>query len=451
MKAFFQRLHARLGDFWFYSLILFLASRAADVLNVFVGLWLVPKYVSPSELGAVAPLSQFATLVAIPIAVFATVFLKEINSLATRRAYGRMKSLMRGVFIAAAVVLVAALGISRLLLPAFLTRIRIVEGSLGILILASGFLFCVAPVYTNALQALKRFKELSLLNLLSAPLRLFAMLVTMPFRALSGYFVGQSAPALLSIAGSVFFLRKELAVPAEPYWTRDVLRRFRRLLIGTFLFLVPYTFCVTIETTVLRQRLPDVESAAYYMVTRFSDIAGYLAIPLLATLFPFTAELSDQGRSTRPLVVKCCLAVVATNLVLALGFLAFGRTLLTLLPHGAAYADYHWAIPWMIGITTLTAIQGFHTNTEVSAGRFGFLRWWVPLNVVYPILLLLVTGYGYFTDGLPEGLGTFLAAHNVTSLRAILWWMTARSALAAAISLREVLRNKRQPSPTGTV
>ena len=43
MKDLLQRLHARLGDFWWYSLMLFLAMRAADGLNVFVGLWLVPK------------------------------------------------------------------------------------------------------------------------------------------------------------------------------------------------------------------------------------------------------------------------------------------------------------------------------------------------------------------------------------------------------------------------
>ena len=56
----FAKLHAKLGDFWWYSLVLFCAGRTADVLNAFVGLWLVPKYVDPSELGAVMPLTQFA-------------------------------------------------------------------------------------------------------------------------------------------------------------------------------------------------------------------------------------------------------------------------------------------------------------------------------------------------------------------------------------------------------
>ena len=117
MKALLQRLHARLGDFWWYSLMIFCASRAADALNVFVGLWLVPKYVEPSELGAVMPLTNFASFLAIPIAVFASTFRNELTSLAVNRKFGQMKTLMRGVFIATAIFLFLAIVICRFILP----------------------------------------------------------------------------------------------------------------------------------------------------------------------------------------------------------------------------------------------------------------------------------------------------------------------------------------------
>ena len=38
MKALLDRLHARVGDLWWYSAMIFLACRAADALNVFVGI-----------------------------------------------------------------------------------------------------------------------------------------------------------------------------------------------------------------------------------------------------------------------------------------------------------------------------------------------------------------------------------------------------------------------------
>ena len=85
------KLHARLGDFWWYSLMLFCACRAADLMNAFVGLWLVPKYVDSSELGAVMPLTQFANFLAIPIAAFANTFRNEISRLSIAKEFGKLK------------------------------------------------------------------------------------------------------------------------------------------------------------------------------------------------------------------------------------------------------------------------------------------------------------------------------------------------------------------------
>ena len=124
-----NRLHEKIGDFWWYSLMIFCAARAADCLNVFVGLWLVPKYVPPSELGAVQPLTSFASLLAIPAGVFASTFRQELSNLAVRRDFGKMKTLMRGVFVATAVFFFCALVVAKIVLPSFLWRIRVAEGS----------------------------------------------------------------------------------------------------------------------------------------------------------------------------------------------------------------------------------------------------------------------------------------------------------------------------------
>ncbi len=443
----FKKLHAKLGDFWWYSLMLFCACRAADVLNAVVGLWLVPKYVGPSELGAVMPLTSFAGFLALPVGIFAMTFAKEMTTLATNGEYGKMKSLMRGVFIGAGIFLILALIVSRLVLPAFLERIRIAEGSLGFLVIASAFVSTVSPVYQNALQALKRFKTISLINIVGAPIRLVAMLVAMPFRALSGYFIGQAAPPVFTIGASVFALRKELAVPAVPYWSRSIFRHFLTLLLGMAAYQMASGFLSLIEQTALRQRLPEIESAAYYMTTRFSDIASFVCGTLTMVLFPFTASLAAEGKPTRPLVVKSSLAMLATGGMLALVFAFAGRPLLAVLPNGDKYADYAWAIPWLIGILSLSAIQNFHTNTEASAGRFGFLKWWVPLHVVFALGLLAITGYGYFANYLPHSWCEFLATHNFTSLKSMLLWFTATTLIKTAISLVELMRQPSRPLP----
>ena len=436
------KLHARIGDFWWYSLMLFCACRAADLLNAFVGLWLVPKYVGPTELGAVQPLTQFANFLAIPVAAFANTFRNELTRLSIGKEYGKLKTLMRGVFAATAVFLFLAIITARFLLPAFLERIRIVEGSLGLIIIAASFVGAVAPIYSNALQALKKFKAQSLLSIVGAPIRLIAMLIAMPFRAITGYFVGQAATPVFSIAASVVSLRKELSVKAEPYWDKEVFQRFARLF-GIFVIIgIVDGFYLLTESTVLRQRLPDLDSAGYYMATRFSEIASFLAATLSFTIFPFTAEKATAGEALRPLIVKAISANAIFCLVLALPFMFFGRQILLILPHGDQYATYWWAIPWLIGITFLTSIIIFFVTAEISADRFKFTRWYIPIDLIYPVLLLLITGYGYYAHLLPSKWAEFLSTHNIRSLDAMLWWATAITALRAICCFVAITREK---------
>ena len=440
------KLHDRLGDFWWYSLMLFCACRAADLLNAFVGLWLVPKYVDPSELGAVMPLTQFANFLAIPVAAFANTFRNELTRLSIGKEFGKLKTLMRGVFAATAVFLFLAIIIARFVLPAFLERIRIVEGSLGLVIIAASFVSAVAPIYSNALQALKKFKAQSILSIVGAPVRLIAMLLAMPFRAITGYFVGQAAVPVFTIGASVIALRKELSVKAEPYWNRESTKKFTKLF-ATFITIgIIDGFYLLVEATILRQRLPDLDSAGYYMATRFSEIAAFLATTLVFTIFPFAAEKSSRGEDNRPLLMKAIGANAMFCLSIALPFLLCGKWILSLLPHGDKYAAYWWAIPWLIGITFITSVIGFFMTTEISANRFGFMKWMMPLDIAYPALLLLVTGYGYYASYIPASWTAFLDAHNIRSLDTMLWWMTGIGIMRAIFCLTELIK----PSITPT-
>lgn len=422
--------------------MLFLACRFADALNAFVGLWLVPKYVPPSELGAVMPLMQFASFLAIPIAAFSNTFRNELTRLSVNKEFGKLKTLMRGVFISSAVFLFLAIIIARLIMPAFLERIRIVEGSLGLIIIATSFVSAVSPIYSNALQSLKKFKAQSIISILGAPIRLLTMLVTMPFRALSGYFIGQASVPVFSMAASVFALKKELSVKAEPYWDKETVKKFSKLfIIFISIGLIDGLFLL-VEATVLRQRLCDLDSAGYYMASRFSEIASFLAATMLFTLFPFTAERAAKGENTSPLVIKSLIVNAAFCALLSLPFIFFGKTILSLLPHGDQYSTYWWAIPWMIGITFLCSIMGFYLTAEFSANRFKFLKWYLPIDLAYPVLLLFVTGHGYFADIIPASWTEFLTAHNIYSLESMLWWMTGINGLKAVICIISIAKNK---------
>ena len=438
----FEKLHAKLGDFWWYSLMLFCACRAADLLNAFVGLWLVPKYVAPSELGAVMPLTQFANFLAIPIAAFANTFRNELTRLSINKEFGKLKTLMRGVFAATAIFLFIAIIVARFVLPTFLERIRIVEGSLGLVIIVASFVGAVAPIYSNALQALKKFKAQSILNIVGAPVRLVTMLVAMPFRALTGYFVGQASVPVFNIAAAILALRKELSVPAESYWNKETFKKFSTLFILFISWAISGGAFGLVESTVIRQRLPDLDSAGYYMATRFSEIATYLYGAMIFAFFPFAAELARNGKAHAKLVLKASGVNIAFCATIALLSVFVAKPLLAFLPNGDKYAAYWWAIPWLIAITGISSLHGFYTTAETATNRFGFLKWTIPLELAYPTLLLVVTEHRHLAGIIPASWTELLTAHNIYSLNTMLWWMTAITVLKALASLVAIAMTK---------
>lgn len=443
MKKLLEKLHTRLGDFWWYSLMIFMAARAADCLNVFVGLWLVPKYVPPSELGAVQPLANFASFLALPIAVFASTFRQELSNLAQTNQFGKMKTLMKTVFIAAAIFFFVAIIVSHFVLPHFLERIRIAEGSLGMLIIVYSFINALAPIFQNALQSLKKFKATTVINLLGAPIRFCAMLATMPLRAISGYFVGQASTPAFSIITSVIALRKELSVKAEPYWTKSVLNRYGKMLIIFSTSSVVSGILPLIETMIIRQRLPESDSAAYYMMTRFGEIATFIQTALTFTIFPFAAEIAAKGKSTLPIVLKSSFVIIVTNSLFAIVFWLVGAQIVSLLPHGDIYTNYTWVVQWLILNATLIAITALYITAEVSANSFGCVIATIPCNILYGTLLLAVTGHEYANGFMPASWTKFLTEHNIFTLQTMLYWISGITIIRLTCCLvHAVFKNK---------
>ena len=391
------------------AIFLFLALRAGDLVSIAAGMWFVPRYVSAEDIGAVLPVTSFATFVALPMFAFAMTIMKESAGLAANGEQGKIKSLLSGVFAAVAAILVVVLAIAAVAVPRFLATMRVSDAAAGILVVAAAFLGCVAPVYTDALQSLKRFPALAAVESLGAVVRFLVMLATMPFRALAGYFAGQAALPAFRIAGSVFALRRDLAVPAEPYWNAAAARRIALAFLAVLAYQGAPMAASLVEQSIVRTALPAMDSAGYYMVSRFSDFLNYLTFPLLLVMFPYTATAAKRGETTRPFVLRCSIVTLVAAAAMALVYAFFGKTLLSLLPHGADYAAYARYMPALVAITALTACQIFFTNSEVSAGRFGFLWWLVPLHIVYPAILSFAATAGFITS-LDGAIACFAAA-----------------------------------------
>ena len=405
--------------------MLFLALRAGDIVGLAAGMWFVPRYVSPEDIGAVLPVTSFATFLSLPAFAFAMTVMKESACLAAAGDRGRVKSLLRGVFAAAAAMVAAVLAAAALVAPRFLEAMRVSEASVGFLVVSAAFLGCVAPVFTDALQSLKKFRALAAVELGGAVARFLTMLATMPFRALAGYFAGQAVLPAFRMAASVLALRRELSVPAVPFWNRETARRVTLAFAAVAAYQAFPMAAALVEQSVLRTALPSADSAGYYMASRFPDFLHYLSYPLLLVMFPYTAEAAQQGRDTRPYVLRCAAATLVAATALAAALALFGKELLALMPHGADYAAYARLMPYLVLVAAMTTCQVFHTNAEVSAGRFGFLAWLAPLHVAYPAVLCLAASRGL-----------------ISSIDDLLAWFCAASALRFAFSAFSLRRRR---------
>lgn len=430
--GFIKGLHKKVGDFWWYSLLMFAVCRISDVINAFVGLWLVPRYVSQEELGAVLPLLQVTSAFGLPISILVLTFTKFLNKYKTEGSDGKAKSLIRAFWLLAVVSVMGGTMAALWLLPHFFERIRVNNGMLGVLILLTAVLGTVNPVFSNALQALKRFNAMTLIGLLGAPIRLCVMLVAMPYRALSGYMLGQAAPSLFSILCSVFFLRKEFGqqVKAKPFLREDWKPILRFTLCGV-VSLGYGTLFPAIQMMVIRQRLSELDSAAYYMISRFAEVATYMGATMSVILFPMVAESEIRGGRSYGMMLRSVVASLAFGFVCSLLLALCGGVLFRSV---AAWAPYVGFVPDMVLLAvTLTigiATANFVTH-ETANGRFTFLYYAVPIACLHAFVLMAFTGCEYFRGSVSDRVVDWMQSCDVATLRNVLWLFFAATLLTA--------------------
>ena len=443
----FEKLHAKIGDLWWYSAMIFIACRSGDVIQAFIGLWLVPKYVGQEELGAVLPLQQLCGLFSVPLAILATVFAKFVNTYATQGEYGKVKCFIRDVLVSATLIFLVCIVAAYLVVPHFYERMRISSGALTVLILAAGFSGNIAQLFSNALQGLKQFKALTAINLIGAPIRLITLLVAMPFRALSGYILGQATPpASSSVIAAIAIHRQLCTIDIDTSWRRDIPAILR--------YLWPVVICTalgtalnTITATVYRQRLPEIESAAYYLISRFAEMASYAGLSMIVVLFPLAAEAHERGKENTSVLRHTIIATAVISTLLAACFGIIGPTIFNLVETWRAYLPYVHLLPW----TTLTigayTIIGTITSYEMACRRFSLPLLLTIFSLIVTILLVSFTGWEFYRGTLPNSIVNWIADHNLADLSRITWFNCIVAVIEVAVLLALVrLGHKRQPS-----
>jgi hypothetical protein len=122
------------------AILLFLALRAGDLVNLAAGVWFIPKYVSQNEIGAVLPVSSFATFVSLPLFALAMTVMKETAILSAAGEQGKIKTLLRGVFVSASAAILLVTAATAIAMPKFMRLMRIDDAGAGFLVIVAALL-----------------------------------------------------------------------------------------------------------------------------------------------------------------------------------------------------------------------------------------------------------------------------------------------------------------------
>lgn len=449
-----HKLKARLGELWWYTIVLFVAGQLGAVINTFVGLWLVPKYVPQQELGAVLPLASVGGLIGLPLTILMMPFLKFLSKYMAQGEDGKVKKLLRDVFLISLATFLAVSSVAYLFMPHIFKRMRVENGSLALLVISSGVLGALAPVFSTALQALKKFRMMAVLGFAGAFIRLVTLWVALPVRGLSGYFVGQITPMVFGMAASVAVLRPHIGrhVKMASYWTAD----WRPMLLFTVWNALLYSISQIMGTTegfVIRHRLSDMESAGYYMISRFAEISFYISSACTIVLFPLISEQHERGGQTgERLLTQSTLVSLGTGILFALFIMPVAYFLFRL---KADWACYIPLVPHLAVLCCIQVIRGA-TNSfvmyKLAKNEFNFIPIYALIFGLEAVFLYCLTGYSFFAPWLPSAWLESLRAFNPCRLSVVLGVIFAHSLVVGGYVVGSIIKIRlRSPVCPATV
>ena len=440
-----ELIKARLGELWWYTIVLFFTQQIGAVINAFIGLWLVPQYVPQEQLGVVLPLTSISAMIGLPLSILLIPFMRFLSLYMANGEEGKVKALLWDAFALTGLTLLLMLGLTRVCLPSLFMRMRVEDGRLSLLIICSATIGSLAPVLSTVLQALKKFRIISIMSVLGAFLRLGTLWLVLPLRGLSGYFVGQIVPSAFSIITTLYLLRRYFGKRLErvSYWNDDMKEILRY--VGWFaIFSLCSMLATTVENFVIRHRLSSVDSAAYYMISRFSEIVISLGLISSSVLFPLMVERHTQkDDSHKGLLGQALILQLVGGLFFSVGMVLFAYLLFKLKQDWHVYTGYMPHLIVLCLISVMRSLSYCYAMHELALSRFGFIAPFSLICLGEAAVLYGGTGYAAFSQWIPSGLFEIISRHNPCQLPFILLVMCASTVVMLCYVMQRIVRSQK--------
>ena len=421
-------------------------SQVGNLINFYIGTFLVMDTVSPKLLGAIIPLTELATFIVIPLMIITRTYLKYINVFYTEGHHGKIKSMLRDLAIFTG-------GLSLLILPLLyaqtnfiMVRLKFDDPEIVWLVAGLGIASCWLPAVVSGTQGVMNFRRIILTRVLGPVTRLVVMLVLLQRLALSGYLYANLAGMLAVIAFLSFGLRKYMHkdIPFESY--RSHWPEMRRYMIPIATISIFTGLQLAVEPWVIRQRLSEADSAGYFLVSRFGMIPMYLANAIVVILFPLASKKHENGESTRRMLLQAVGFVFTIGTITAVSLHSVGPWLLNLNPTWSPYLPYA-PLLFPIGmISTLLCLFQVFSAHENAVSRFSYLKYTVPIIILEVVILYGLNMWHVFKPHMHPDTWQAVSNYAVQNLDFSIMVMLLARILVAAFIVASLVRNRVHPA-----
>ena len=426
----------RVGSLWYYSALQFLFMKIGDVINLIVGVFLVPAFISSDDLGAIVPFRMILLLAAMPMAVLTRVAVKFVNAFHVDEARGQVKALLRDLAAVAAILSITTL-IGMWLGREFLqARLKIDDVRILYVLTVSIVLALWMPVLGAATQGLMRFRHIILSGVVRPVVYLVLILLLLRSWQLLGYLAATLGGVLAVILYQAWSVRGYLSpsIRAERYSAHWGAIRKYTWNVGSVTLLMGLGMLV--EPWVIRHFAARVDSAGYYMAFTFGQIPLYISGAFVPFLFPLISAKHEKGERTEHMLKQSMLAVLLVGVPLTIAFAFGGRWLLELRGAWRQYADYSPYL-WRIGIvSTLQGMILAFMQHENACYRFRYIKGFVAVYAIEIVLLYCLMGWTVFRPWLPVEIWEAVQSVVRHKLAFAVWMMLGTRVVLAGIALR---------------
>ncbi|MDP7024483.1 MAG: hypothetical protein QGH42_09635 [Kiritimatiellia bacterium] len=428
-SRFRESVKSRLGPLWWYSSLQFGFSKIENLINLYVGAFLMVDLVGRDDLGAVVPFRMIILFAALPMGVLTRTAVKFINALHVGERRGEVKALLRdlsavalGVSVLAVVVLWIGQGFVQ-------DRMKFEDSRIYWVMVATLVASLWRPVLTVAAQGLMRFRYMILSSVIRPVVYLVLMLLLLRRYQLLGYLgalLGASVAVLIYLLWSI----REFIGPGirrESYaaeWGK--IRRYglnvggAALLIGLAAIVEPWT---------IRNFTPRMDSAGYYVAFMFGQIPLYLSAAFTPFLFPLISQRFERGENTDRMLVQSVVAMLLIGLPLLVFFVFGGEWFLGLRASWSQYTDYA-PLLWKISIVSiLQSVMMALVAHENACSRFRYVKWFVPVLLAEIVLLYGLMGWHELRGVVPTGLWEAVQGVVQHKLTFAVWMMMGTRAV----------------------